>query len=109
MRMSDWSADVCSSDLDLCDALEAGGPYGAGWPAPRVAAGPVRIVKADVVGNGPLRLIVAGAAGRRIPATAFRIGGDERGVGKECVGPCNPRWSPLHLKNKQPLIERYYG
>ena len=26
---------------DLCDALEAGGPYGAGWPAPRVAAGPV--------------------------------------------------------------------
>ena len=26
------------------DALEAGGPYGAGWPAPRVAAGPVSIV-----------------------------------------------------------------
>ena len=38
-----------------CDALEAGGPYGAGWPAPRVAAGPVRIVKADVVGNGHVR------------------------------------------------------
>jgi single-stranded-DNA-specific exonuclease len=25
----------------LCDALDGGGPYGAGWPAPRVAAGPV--------------------------------------------------------------------
>ncbi|HEY5720922.1 MAG TPA: single-stranded-DNA-specific exonuclease RecJ, partial [Allosphingosinicella sp.] len=42
---------------DLCDALEVGGPYGAGWPGPRVAAGPVRIVKADVVGNGHLRLV----------------------------------------------------
>jgi len=61
---------VCPS---LCEALEAGGPYGAGWPAPRVAAGPVRIVKADVVGNGHLRLIVAGDDGRRIKAIAFRM------------------------------------
>ncbi|HEX8241800.1 MAG TPA: single-stranded-DNA-specific exonuclease RecJ [Allosphingosinicella sp.] len=58
---------------DLCDALEAGGPYGAGWPAPRVAAGPVRVIKADVVGNGHLRLIVAGDDGRRIKAIAFRM------------------------------------
>ena len=58
----------------LCDALEAGGPYGAGWPAPRVAAGPVRIVKADVVGNGHLRMVVCGDDGRRIKAIAFRMG-----------------------------------
>lgn len=58
---------------DLCDALEAGGPYGAGWPAPRVAAGPVRIIKADVVGQNHLRLIVAGDDGRRIKAIAFRM------------------------------------
>ena len=57
----------------LCDAMDAGGPYGAGWPAPRVAAGPVRIVKADVVGQGHLRLIVAGDDGRRIKAIAFRM------------------------------------
>ena len=57
----------------LCDALEAGGPYGAGWPAPRVAAGPVRIVKADVVGTGHLRLIVSGDDGRRIKAIGFRM------------------------------------
>jgi single-stranded-DNA-specific exonuclease len=57
----------------LCDALDRGGPYGAGWPAPRVAAGPVRIVKADVVGNGHLRLVVAGDDGRRIKAIAFRM------------------------------------
>ena len=57
----------------LCDALEAGGPYGAGWPAPRVAAGPVKIVKADVVGSGHLRLIVAGDDGRRVKAIGFRL------------------------------------
>jgi single-stranded-DNA-specific exonuclease len=58
---------------ELCDALEAGGPYGAGWPAPRVAAGPVRIVKADVVGNGHLRLVIAGDDGRSVKAIAFRM------------------------------------
>jgi single-stranded-DNA-specific exonuclease len=61
---------VCPS---LCDALEAGGPYGAGWPGPRVAAGPVTIVKADVVGSGHLRLIVAGDDGRRVKAIGFRL------------------------------------
>lgn len=58
---------------ELCDAMEAGGPYGAGWPAPRVASGPMRIVKADVVGNGHLRLIVAGDDGRSVKAIAFRM------------------------------------
>ncbi|MGZ8362200.1 MAG: single-stranded-DNA-specific exonuclease RecJ, partial [Allosphingosinicella sp.] len=58
---------------ELCDALDAGGPYGAGWPAPRVVAGPVSVIKADVVGNGHLRLIVAGDDGRRIKAIAFRM------------------------------------
>ncbi|MBX3560374.1 MAG: single-stranded-DNA-specific exonuclease RecJ [Sphingomonas sp.] len=58
---------------DLCDALEAGGPYGAGWPGPRVAAGPVAIVKADVVGANHLRVIAAGDDGRRIKAIAFRM------------------------------------
>src|SRR3546814_18576092 len=28
MRISDWSSDVCSSDLDLLVVREIGGPYG---------------------------------------------------------------------------------
>lgn len=56
----------------LVDAMEAGGPYGMGWPAPRVAAGPVRIIKCDVVGNGHVRAIVAGEDGRSIKCVAFR-------------------------------------
>jgi single-stranded-DNA-specific exonuclease len=56
-----------------CEAIEAGGPYGAGWPGPHVVAGPVGIVKADVVGNGHLRVIAAGEDGRRVKAIAFRM------------------------------------
>jgi single-stranded-DNA-specific exonuclease len=56
----------------LVDAMEAGGPYGMGWPAPRVAAGPVRMVKCDIVGNGHVRAIVAGDDGRSIKCVAFR-------------------------------------
>lgn len=56
----------------LVEALEVAGPYGMGWPAPRVATGPVRIIKADVVGIGHVRLIVAGDDGRSLKAMAFR-------------------------------------
>ena len=56
----------------LIEALEAGGPYGMGWPAPRVAAGPVRIVKADIVGNGHVRAILTGDDGHRFKGVAFR-------------------------------------
>lgn len=57
---------------ELVDAMEAGGPYGAGWPAPRVVAGPVRLVKVDVVGNGHVRAIVTGDDGRGFKGVAFR-------------------------------------
>ena len=57
---------------DLVTALEVGGPYGMGWPSPRVAIGPVRPVRVDVVGNGHVRAIVAGDDGRSLKAMAFR-------------------------------------
>jgi single-stranded-DNA-specific exonuclease len=45
------------------DAMEAGGPYGTGWPGPRIVAGPVRIVKCDIVGKDHVRAIVSGDDG----------------------------------------------
>ena len=57
---------------DFIAAIEAGGPYGAGWPAPRIAAGPMRVIKADVVGNGHLRAIMGGEDGRSFKTIAFR-------------------------------------
>lgn len=68
----------------LVEALEAGGPYGMGWPAPRVAAGPVRVIKADIVGTGHVRAIVAGDDGRSIKAVAFRAA--ETPLGQALLG-----------------------
>ena len=62
-----------------CEAIESAGPYGAGWPAPRVATGPVRIVESGVVGTDHLRLIVAGDDGARFKAIAFRAATSELG------------------------------
>lgn len=62
-----------------CEAIESAGPYGAGWPAPRVATGPVQIVRSGVVGTDHLRLIVAGDDGARFKAIAFRSAETELG------------------------------
>ncbi len=63
----------------LVEALEAGGPYGMGWPAPRVAAGPMRVVKADIVGKDHVRAIMAGDDGRSLKCVAFRQAETELG------------------------------
>ncbi len=57
---------------ELVETLNAAGPYGVGWPAPRLAVGPVRIIKADIVGKDHLRLIAAGEDGKSFKAIAFR-------------------------------------
>ena len=64
---------------ELVEELERAGPFGVGWPAPRVAIGPVRLIKADIVGNGHVRVIAAGADGARVKAIAFRSADTEWG------------------------------
>jgi single-stranded-DNA-specific exonuclease len=56
----------------LVEALDSAGPFGIGWPAPRVAIGPVRLVRAEVVGSDHVRLIAAGHDGASFKAIAFR-------------------------------------
>lgn len=63
----------------LVDALERGGPYGVGWPGPRVAVGPVRLVKCDIVGTDHVRLIANGDDGRSFKGIAFRAADSEMG------------------------------
>jgi single-stranded-DNA-specific exonuclease len=69
---------------DFVAAIDAGGPYGAGWPAPLIAAGPMRVIRADVVGNGHLRAIMAGDDGRSIKTIAFRQA--ESALGQAILG-----------------------
>ena len=63
----------------LVDMLDGAGPYGVGWPGPRVAVGPVRLVKADIVGTDHLRIIASGEDGRSFKAIAFRAADSEMG------------------------------
>ena len=86
---------------DYCDAIEAGGPYGAGWPAPRVATGPVSILKADVVGSGHLRLLVAGDDGRRIKAIAFRMADSALGQALLAAPPHRKLWLAGRMKRDE--------
>src|SRR3546814_5712623 len=91
MRISDWSSDVCSSDL--C----------------RRGVGEHRLVQREqpVVQRTGARPVIRGAGGGEIGAQSRRdIGGDgdaaraarseERRGGKECVSPCRSRWWPDH-------------
>ena len=77
---------------ELVAALEAGGPYGTGWPSPRVAVGPVRAVKVDVVGNGHIRAIMAGDDGRSLKAVAFRAAETALGQALLAAGPAQRFW-----------------
>ncbi|MBX7481406.1 single-stranded-DNA-specific exonuclease RecJ [Qipengyuania qiaonensis] len=64
---------------ELVDALEGAGPFGVGWPGPRVAVGPVRLVKCDIVGTDHVRLIAAGDDGKTFKGIAFRAVDSEMG------------------------------
>ena len=63
----------------LVESLESAGPYGVGWPGPRIAVGPVRLIKADIVGKDHVRMIVSGRDGASFKAVAFRAAETELG------------------------------
>ena len=64
---------------ELVETLDSAGPFGVGWPGPRVAVGPVRLVKADIVGQDHVRLIASGRDGASFKAIAFRAAESEMG------------------------------
>src|SRR3546814_16332366 len=107
MRISDWSSDVCSSDLpeniknfdqEQLDQIYA-----------RLSAGPIP----DGAFDGDLVFPKGSSGDHRLSEIVGSIGGmavewktlkledlgralrsEERRVGKECVSPCRSRWSP---------------
>src|SRR3546814_3265158 len=97
LRISDWSSDVCSSDLHgLDDALarQALAQEGERVRLKREAQG--AIVVDHVLAEAHLR-----QRHGRLGAAVLDAGGgeqrsDERRVGKECVRSCSYRWSPDH-------------
>ena len=75
----------------LCDELDAAGPYGAGWPAPRVAAGPARLLRPGIVGNGHVRAVAIGDDGKSFKLIAFRAAETELGQAL-LASPADQRW-----------------
>jgi len=64
---------------ELVEQLDQAGPYGIGWPGPKVAVGPVHLIKADIVGTDHLRMIVGGPDGGSLKAIAFRAAETDMG------------------------------
>ena len=75
----------------LCEALDQAGPYGAGWPGPRVAAGPLRLLRVGIVGDGHVRGIGAGDDGRSFKWIAFRSASGPLGQAL-LESPADRRW-----------------
>src|SRR3546814_11160467 len=97
MRISDWSSDVCSSDLvDATISLKV--RTGDFIHPPMVL---LHVVGADPDGELSAELRGAFAVGAaRTPTQDLEYRSEERRVGKECVGTCRSRWSPYHYKKK---------
>src|SRR3546814_18905767 len=115
MRISDWSSDVCSSDLRAAGQRQTG-LLGAGDDVERDAGGALHLVQElGAVAGAPAGLggNRAGdgdaAAGHLLGADLQRIDGarhrgfrsEEGRVGKGCVSTCRDRWSPYHIKKKK--------
>ncbi len=75
----DGAVTVESATLELIEELTQVGPFGSGNSEPRMVVSGARIVRANVVGKGHVRCILAGATGKRLTAIAFRAAGEELG------------------------------
>ncbi len=60
-----------AAQVELVEAIETCGPFGAGAPAPRFAVPDARIAHARVVGDGHLKLRLDDGAGNGLDAIAF--------------------------------------
>ncbi len=75
----DAALSARGASVELIDMLEKAGPFGAGHPEPVFAFPGHQIAFADTVGNGHIRLTLAGADGATIRAINFRGAGSTLG------------------------------
>jgi len=75
----DGALDCGGATVALVETLAKLGPFGAGNAEPRFAIVAARVIKADVVGAGHVRCVLAGSGGQRLKAIAFRAADTELG------------------------------
>src|SRR3546814_17984995 len=111
MRISDWSSDVCSSDLtqflhlqssdiftkvpgmraDVTHAARFTRQLWVGSPS-----GIVPLLQLDAIGQPALRVLHINASDLAQPTGCYAGRSEERSVGKECVSTCRSRGSPVN-------------
>src|SRR3546814_5617536 len=116
MRISDWSSDVCSSDLQQQRSQDAGPVQRRVLRlglADRQSQQRWHAVRRDKIEQDAVEQIEAPAEPRReqdqplvacqtehrlvlLTSSCFSLRSEERRVGKECVSTCRSRWSPYH-------------
>src|SRR3546814_16203044 len=107
MRISDWSSDVCSSDLskernpDMNDEAnkeqQEEAPTGDGHPAVIMTFSSHPIMNFSLAGFQFTKGTLQFRPGDEERLAAFeKLRSDERRVGKECVSTCRSRWTPYH-------------
>src|SRR3546814_11732588 len=105
MRISDWSSDVCSSDLIDALHIATEGPLGMAARAyalrnkiPFTTAYHTRFPE-YVQARTRLPLSITYRFFRWFPGPSRAVmvpRSEERRVGKACVSACRSRWSPYH-------------
>src|SRR3546814_17979669 len=107
MRISDWSSDVCSSDLKTLAEIGICFLFAPNHHPAMVRIQPIRKKLArrtifNLMGPlsnpaGVLRQLIGIARPGYVSIYGDAAArSEERRVGKECVRPCRSRWSPVH-------------
>src|SRR3546814_7521883 len=125
MRISDWSSDVCSSDLEKARELKAAQAEAAdlaGLVGDSASDAEMRELAQEELATAEVRIaaldrelkvlmlpkdaadeknaileVRAGTGGEEAALFAADLfRSEERRVGKECVSTCRSRWSPYH-------------
>src|SRR3546814_19912268 len=102
MRISDWSSDVCSSDLSINLRVGSGGSEETvDWDGCIEERKTVSRSSYDPIPTEAMDLNIDLVPDRTDQDTLWGpalpdLRSEERRVGKECVSTCRSRWSPYH-------------
>src|SRR3546814_13580640 len=118
MRISDWSSDVCSSDLnEMRHAVQIRSEQNEGIVDYRAPDAPPRssiawsfdVATTHETGRAQIRHIstrgLQGSTSMSLDVGSM-IRSEERRVGKECVSTCRYRWSPYNSKQNKTITQQ---